>query len=503
MTVKRLLILAAAFAILLLHNLSIRPWMLDDAFISFRYAENLAAGNGPVYNAGEHVEGYTCFLWVGLLGISRIAGVDTPTASVILGSVFATGTLLLLFFAHRFSNRITTEESAISALFAGTCGAFTPWASSGMEVTLFSFLALLAVLLALSNARCSIITGIVLACLALARPEGILIAGILLFDLLLRRDPAGTTLKSTLRTVMTSAIVFCAIYVPYFLWRWHYYGFLLPNTFYAKVGSTSDQALRGLRYLIGFLIVALPLVALFVCSFRRSWHTEFRGALLVVAAYATYVVLVGGDIMPAFRFFAPVAPILCLVAAHSIQGMGNRRIATLVAVLTVAYGLLQIQKNPSIHDYILADTVALDGKEAGLWLREHAGPKAVLATNTGGSVPYYSRLRTIDMLGLNDAHIAHREIPWIGKGPAGHEKGDGAYVLSRKPDYIQFGSSLGDSVPRFLSDQELWQLPEFHRQYEKREHRLPSGKSLILFERREDYRQDAKDAMLRQQRSAP
>lgn len=377
----------------------------------------------------------------------------------------------------------------MSALFAGTCGVFTPWASSGMEVALFSFLALLAVLLTLStrtNSRRPIFIGMVLALLALARPEGILIAGVLLLDLLLRRDPVGMGLKPALRAVLTATIVFCVIYVPYFLWRWHYYGFLLPNTFYAKVGSTSDQAMRGLRYLFGFLIAALPLAALFVFSFRKFWSTELRGALLVVGAYATYVVLVGGDIMPAFRFFAPMAPILCLLAAHSIQGMGNRRIARLVGVLTVAYGLLQIQKNPAIHDYILTDTVALDGKEAGLWLREHASPSAVLATNTGGSVPYYSRLRTVDMLGLNDAHIAHREIAWIGKGPAGHEKGDGVYVLSRKPDYIQFGSSLGDSVPRFLSDQELWQLPEFHRQYEKREYKLPSGKSLILFERHID-----------------
>jgi hypothetical protein len=37
---------------------------LDDAFISFRYARNLAAGLGPVFNPGEYVEGYTTFLWM-------------------------------------------------------------------------------------------------------------------------------------------------------------------------------------------------------------------------------------------------------------------------------------------------------------------------------------------------------------------------------------------------------------------------------------------------------
>ncbi len=74
----------------------------------------------------------------------------------------------------------------------------------------------------------------------------------------------------------------------------------------------------------------------------------------------------------------------------------------------------------------------------GLWFRENVPPDSLLATNTAGSVAYYSRLKTIDMLGLNDVHIAHREVKTLGKGFAGHEKGDGKYVLSRKPDYVMF-----------------------------------------------------------------
>src|SRR5262245_14911733 len=40
---------------------------VDDAFISFRYARNLANGNGLVFNPGERVEGYTNFLWTVVL----------------------------------------------------------------------------------------------------------------------------------------------------------------------------------------------------------------------------------------------------------------------------------------------------------------------------------------------------------------------------------------------------------------------------------------------------
>ena len=44
--------------------LSYRDFWLDDAFITFRYARNVAAGLGAVFNPGEAVEGYTSFLWM-------------------------------------------------------------------------------------------------------------------------------------------------------------------------------------------------------------------------------------------------------------------------------------------------------------------------------------------------------------------------------------------------------------------------------------------------------
>lgn len=39
-------------------------WGNDDAYISYRYAENLARGQGLVFNRGERVEGYSNFLYV-------------------------------------------------------------------------------------------------------------------------------------------------------------------------------------------------------------------------------------------------------------------------------------------------------------------------------------------------------------------------------------------------------------------------------------------------------
>ncbi|MEI7425254.1 MAG: hypothetical protein WCK10_04010, partial [Candidatus Staskawiczbacteria bacterium] len=107
-------------AVLFYHNYSIRPWMLDDAFISFRYAENFAAGHGLVFNPGERVEGYTTFLWVLILGVGKALGLKVIPLSQNLGALFALGTILLLMFAHRFSSHISAASALLAALFLGT-----------------------------------------------------------------------------------------------------------------------------------------------------------------------------------------------------------------------------------------------------------------------------------------------------------------------------------------------------------------------------------------------
>ena len=95
------------------------------------------------------------------------------------------------------------------------------------------------------------------------------------------------------------------------------------------------------------------------------------------------------------------------------------------------------------------------------------------------------------MLGLNDEHIAHRHVPGMGSGHTGHEKGDGAYVLSRKPDFIQFGSVRGNPQPRYRSGREMVRMPEFKRWYELKSYTLPTGARLHLYERRKQARSDA------------
>lgn len=482
----------AALLVLLVHSLFIQPWMLDDAFIFCRYAENWAGGHGPVYNPGERVEGYTSFLWLVLLTMGHRLGADTVLLAKALGGLFALGCIVLVWRAPRWLPQIAPRTAAIATLWLGTFGVFTPWAVSGMEVTLFAFLLTLSVLLqagAIDRAADGrgvpagdLGRGALGALLAMTRPEGLLVFALLCAHVARRHRARAAAMAGG-----------CAVlFAPYFAWRRAYYGFLLPNTFYAKVGGSAAQLWRGCGYTGRFAIAAAPLLVLILAAVAsRRWSKSagrFGPVLLLLAAYAGFVLVVGGDVMPASRFFAPLAPLLALTAAVALASLLRPRGAALAAALVTGYGLFGILRLPDIHDRIRDDRVAEIGATVGLWLRQTADPAAVLATNTAGSIPYYSGLRTIDMFGLTDAHIAHRAMPRLGHGIAGHEKYDGRYVLSRRPDIIQFASSLGAEAPAFPGDKEIWASRDFQENYVLASYGLigPAGGFTIhLYERQE------------------
>jgi len=308
--------------------------------------------------------------------------------------------------------------------------------------------------------------------------------------------------------------VFAAIYLPYYFWRLSYYGYPLPNTFYAKVGVGLDQYLRGFRYLINYvrwyspLILLLPL-PLLLRRKRELWVEFF---LLIICCYCAYVIYVGGDGLAFFRFIVPIVPFIYLLVqeglreidqtlGHLVSGQSLYKTRALTAVLlVVSLGFTGRQSLEELlfpnysrwyepqselsfpgtgkdHTYTSFDNYFVDRQAiAARWLQANAAPSSVVASTPAGSIAYYMNLRVIDMLGLNDIHIAHMETSDQGRNRAGHEKGDGEYVLSRSPDYILLGNVA--VLPKKLneaemaqklvrkSEHEIWADPSFHENYE-------------------------------------
>jgi len=115
----------------------------------------------------------------------------------------------------------------------------------------------------------------------------------------------------------------------------------------------------------------------------------------------------------------------------------------------------------------IPDRLVVDGKRFAEYLLADSNKGKTIAVNSAGAIPYYFKNTAIDMLGLNDVHIAHTKstVEIKETKATGHERHDGRYVLSKRPDYIVFGSA---SNPRlmFPGDLEIFQDERFIRDYE-------------------------------------
>ena len=113
---------------------------LEDAYITYRYAEHFAAGLGLVYNVGERVEGCSSIGWTLLLAVFARLGVPLPAVSHALSLACGLGLAwLTLRLARVASTHVTVQGSALWApLLLMASGTWAYWAGSGMETTAFA-----------------------------------------------------------------------------------------------------------------------------------------------------------------------------------------------------------------------------------------------------------------------------------------------------------------------------------------------------------------------------
>ncbi|MGB3093337.1 MAG: hypothetical protein WBC42_09030, partial [Candidatus Zixiibacteriota bacterium] len=150
---KSKLILLAIVSLFVIHCLSLN-FTQDDAFISYRYADNLLQGNGLVFNSGERVEGYTNFLWIIILSIFTKLGLDMIAVSKILGVASGCATLILLYQLSRlFFPKREWLLPLLPPLLLTASSAFAYWSISGLETSLFTMMVLLSVYLYLTYPR--------------------------------------------------------------------------------------------------------------------------------------------------------------------------------------------------------------------------------------------------------------------------------------------------------------------------------------------------------------
>ena len=407
----------------------------DDSYISYRYAQNLVDGHGLVFNPGVRVEGFTNLLYVLIMALPLLLHWDVYLFSVFFNTVLVAATLLVLLKHWRAASGERT------ALLGGLLFALSPsiwlWASSGLETSLVLFLQVCAWILVErvcngSSTRSLGALCVVLSTLALTRADGFVTAAIVLAFLLVKRRfrPA----------LITGSVVGCVV-AGLFTWRLAYYHELLPNTYYAKVsGSLFQRLWSSIRELGG--ISARQGMALYVLSvvfalLSRRWHASgiqkvietLSFELFFTVAWLSYWLYGGGDNFED-RFLIVLIPIGITILMLEVLQASVENLRLFVACCACVVQLSVPVRDAQYGKHLLPkyDYRILIGRFVG----EH-WPGQLLATPAAGKIPYFSRLQTIDMLGLTDHFLAR--IP-PKNFAVGHSKEDSSYVLSRNPDVI-------------------------------------------------------------------
>jgi len=435
-------------------------YTVDDAFITFRYAQNWTQGDGIVFNPGDRVEGYTNFLWMCLMALVFLLDLEPVAAARWLGGAFGAALLVAVFLFLR-KRAANPSLALLGPLALAASGPMALWSGAGLETALFTFLVFLGVSLAsdAEGGRRGFTLGALCLLLAtLTRPEGLLF---FLLVVIARVVCGSTSLQEKVAAVIPGLVLFLVPLIPYEWWRVAYYGDWMPNTFHAKTGGGIDQVARGGEYLLDYLLtccgwaVLLPLAFLF---FRplRSWEIRF---LVVGGGYLAYVVAVGGDSLPYYRFLVPLLPFLVVLSVSALSRFAAGRDGALSPGRTALAAIwLALPLSSSLageqHDFVRNDRIRVDSywTAIGKWLKENSSPGDSIAVTTAGAIPFYSGLRTIDMLGMSDRWIARREMPEMGKGIAGHEKHDIDYVLSQRPTIV-IPQALLLPVPTLMEEQ--------------------------------------------------
>ncbi|HEX9809266.1 MAG TPA: glycosyltransferase family 39 protein [Alphaproteobacteria bacterium] len=432
--------IAATAAGLLIVVAALLAWQLrfvqDDAFILFRYAQNLVDGRGLVWNPGEYVQGYTSLAWVLIVAAGLWAGFEPVAWSQAVSLCAGTATMAVSYALFR---RFLAPTPALAALtILATNYTFLAYFSGGLETQAQALFVALGALVALRyagapTAAWGVAVSVVWGLALLTRLDSAIFAAVFgtyaLWHARGWRDAAALLLPGA------------AMLAGQLGWAWFYYGEPLPNTFEVKATHFSiGRALLGLRFAALFTQAYLILwVAAFAVLRLRSLPGSGRAMAAAALLWVVYIVYLGGGFME-FRLFVPVMPFLAVLA---VVALGHSRwlLAAAVAVFTVASTLHAatfayrqghgIDSVPALNSYVRGRGVNWTGVGQALGsVFPPATEKPTIATTAAGAIPFYSGLPTIDQYGLNDRWIA-RNAPQVGARP-GHGRPAPLAYLERR-----------------------------------------------------------------------
>lgn len=464
---------ATAAAIAALAAVHARAWtfLCDDAYISFRYARNLAEHGTLAFNLDaprELVEGYTNFLWVLLLALGDRLGAAPEALAPWLTQAAA---LAVLALACALLRALRGDAAGwwIPALLLAASPELMVWAHGGLETALAAALALAAMGGAASGRWRA--AGLLTALAGLTRPDALLPIGLFFGTWLIvhgrKRWPGW-------RVLLQAATLAAGPLVLHLLWRHHTYGEWLPNTFFIKQFGGMLRGSYGVWYVEAWargvgLVAIVPLL-----PWLRARHLVLAAPIAGTVGYAWWI---GGDFMAYGRFLVVATALLAVLVAWLLadaaawlrgraRGLARVPVAGLLALgLAGLLGLsararwLEDRAQPTgwiagrWEGVTAMDRFARERVQAGAWLRERVPADTWISVGAAGALPYASGLQVVDVYGLVDAWPRRvQSLRPSARGRPGHQlTAPLAELRVRDPDLYCHVGHVGPRKPSLAS----------------------------------------------------
>ncbi|MCX6060329.1 MAG: hypothetical protein NTW69_19560 [Chloroflexi bacterium] len=444
---------------------------VDDANIYFVYAKNFVNGYGFVYNVGgEKVEGFTSFLWVLICAlVYKLSTKPELTLLVVNVAIIAFSATVILSYAQStlFSREYGEYRKLIWPIIFCTllitAPAYIAWNTIAlMENAIWSTLLLLATIFVVGeNVIPYKINSVFIPLsilLLLTRPESFLWITIFIVILLARRVLAGGIVQAVKEIAPLLAACAVAI-ITLTVFRLKYFGYPLPNTFYAKVSpSLSYNLTQGILYFKDYFLSSLIVQICVLAAVLAFMHTILafiqkklnKDGLLFLPIIAgiglAAPVITGGDHFGSFRFYQNIHPILLLCLIYFVKSViplyvqinFNPSVPRWLQHVFIFCGILLITSCfvwYQTHAWISFKEssniagefdIAVKGRDDGQFIREmFVGLPDLpsIGIIIAGGIKYTYPGEVIDLMGLNNLLMAHNNGNRIGvKNHASFEK---------------------------------------------------------------------------------
>ena len=409
---------AYAAPVLLLLIMGVYAWYcinfteapFEDAAILMRYAGHFAHGHGIVWNIGEKpVDGATDFLFMIIIGLQVKLGLGLEFAVHISTFIAHILTILLVWHTQRTLFKVNNAVAFLTTLYLAVGPALsyiaeyfgTPFFALFAALSWYCVLQLITGEIksrtALSFALLSLVTSLI-------RPEGVILTALMLVTIVVIKG-----WKTSLIVIYYYTGIFLLLGGSYFIWRWNYFGYPLPNPFYKK-GGFHPIALFSSQFFV--FKMCLPVLPVFLYGLYNKGARKTAIALLIPAVGFAFAFLFlseemnfGGRFQYAILPMVLMAwPVLIWNRIPSIKFPGETWLAVLKLSFFIILAALVIfsQYKRARYEYFQ------DGRyKVARILADYADKHYTLATSEAGLLPLYSGWRTLDTWGLNDQWIAH------------------------------------------------------------------------------------------------